>query len=247
MGLNNDNAIVSARPWVVFDIETAPLVNAGDFIDPPNLDDIEAPGNYKDPDKIAAYIADAKVKKAEKYARDCAEKSALDWNVGRVVCIGLQTESMAAPLVSIADTEKREREILFWLWETISTRRPVCGFGIRPFDLPFCIQRSRFLGVVPPRLSLARFDNRELADLSDILTFSDTQDTKVMRHSLKAFCRRFGIPITDDTSGKDIAGMVAAGDWDGVSAHCTSDVEITVALGQRLGVIPAPAPIEAVA
>lgn len=237
MGLNNENAVVGARPWIAFDIETAPLVNAGDYIDPPNLDDIEAPANYKDPEKIAAFVADAKVKKAEKYARDCAEKAGLDWNVGRVVCVGLQTEAMTEPQVSVAETEKREREVLFWLWETISARRPVCGFRIRTFDLPFCIQRSRFLGVMPPRLSLARFDNRELADLFDILTFSDTQDTKVMRHSLKSFGKRFGIPCDDNTDGKDIAAMVAADDWDGIANHCASDVQLTVELAKRLGVI----------
>lgn len=236
MGLNNENA-GSSRPWIVFDIETAPIPNAADFLEPPDLDDIEAPSNYKDTEKIAAYIADAKVKRVAKHAKDCAEKAALDWNVGRIVAIGLQTESMDAPQVAIAETEKREREMLFWLWETLSTRRPVVGFNIRSFDVPYCIQRSRLLGLVPPRLSLARFDNHDLCDLFDLLTFSDTQDTKVMRHTLGRFAQRFGVPHDDSIHGSEIPGLVAAGQWSEIEAHVTADVQTCVALAEHLGVV----------
>lgn len=245
MGLNNENAPAS-RPWVAFDIETAPMPNAADFLEPPDLDDIEAPANYKDPLKIAAYIEDAKVKRVEKHQRDCAEKAALDWNVGRIVAIGLQTEGMDAPQVAIADSEKREREILFWLWETVATRRPVIGFHIRNFDVPYCIQRSRLLGLTTPRLSLARFDNHDLCDLFDILTFSDTQDTKVMRHTLGRFAQRFGVPHDDSISGADIPGLVAAGQWDAIEAHVTADVTTTVALADQLGVVRVRAALAAV-
>lgn len=241
MGMSTDT--IPVRPWVVFDIETAPLTNAADFIDPPDVEDISAPANYKDAEKIAAYIADAKVKRVEKHARDCAEKAALDWNVGRVVAIGMQTESMTSPQVAIAEDEKREREMLFWFWETLASRRPVCGFNIRSFDVPFCVQRSRLLGLIPSRLSLARFENHDLADLFDLLTFSDTQDTKIMRHTLRRFAQRFGLSVPDGISGKDIPALVSIGAWDDVIAHVSADVSLTVALAQRLSVIPAPTPM----
>lgn len=235
MGLNNDS--IPARPWIVFDLETAPLPNASAFIDPPDLSDVSAPANYKDPAKIAEYIETAKAKAIDKHAKDCAETAALDWNVGRIVALGLQTESMDAPQVAIAEDERREREILFWLWETMQSRRPVVGFNIRQFDVPYAIQRSRLLRLVPPRISLARFENHDLCDLFDLLTFSDTQDRKVMRHTLAAFARRFGVPHDASVSGAQIPALVAAGEWDAVRAHVTADVETTVALAEQVGVL----------
>lgn len=246
MGLNNEHATTS-RPWVCFDIETAPLVNARDFIDPPDLDGIEAPANYKDPAKIEQYIADARSKRLDKHVRDCAEKAALDWNVGQIVAIGLQTESMVRPQVAIADSHKREREILFWLWETVSSRRPVIGFNIRSFDVPYCVQRSRLLNLVPPRLSLARWDNHDLCDLFDVLTFSDTQDTKIMRHTLARFAKRFGIDHDETVSGADIPMLYAQERYGEIEDHVAGDVTTCVLLAERLGVIVRqPVPVEAV-
>jgi hypothetical protein len=247
MGLDNENAVATSRPWVVFDIETAPIPNASDFLEPPDLDDVQAPGNYKDPAKIEQYIADAKSKRLEKHARDCAEKAALDWNVGRVVAIGMQTESMDRPQVAIAENEKREREILFWLWETTRSRRPVCGFNIRSFDVPFCVQRSRLLRLVPPRLSLARFENHDLCDLFDLLTFSDTQDTKIMRHTLSRFAQRFGVVHDETISGADIPMLVAHERWADIEAHVSGDVTTCVTLAEQLGVIRRQPVAEAVA
>lgn len=231
---------------MVFDIETAPLPNAHEFLEPPDVEDISAPANYKDPAKIEQYIADAKTKRLEKHSRDCAEKAALDWNVGRVIAVGLQTELMDRPQVALAETEKREREVLFWLWETLRDRRPIVGFNIRSFDVPFCIQRSRLLGLVPPRLSLARFDNHDLTDLFDILTFSDTQDTKLMRHTLARFAQRFGVPHDETVSGADIPMLFAQQRWAEIEDHVTGDVSTCIALAEQLGIIrrqPVPAQV----
>ena len=73
-----------------------------------------------------------------------------------------------------------------------------------------------------------------------MLTFGDgTYDQGAMRRTLHAFCWRFGLPVTDDISGKDIPALVAAGEWDKVLAHVISDVDLTVALARRLGVLNA--------
>jgi hypothetical protein len=58
-----------------------------------------------------------------------------------------------------------------------------------------------------------------------------------MRRTLKAFCRRFGIPCTDTIDGKDVPGLVSAGDWEAVAAHVRADVEMTLALAVKLGVV----------
>jgi len=237
MGLNNEHALTTERPWVVFDIETAPLPNAAEFIDPPDLSEISAPSNYKNAEAIADYVARERERLTAKHQRACQEKAALDWNVGRIVAIGAQTEADTRPTVLTCNMEPGEALALTWLWERICSRRPVVGFNIRSFDVPFCIQRSRFLKVAPERLSLARFDNHDLCDLADLLTFSDTQTTKVMSHSLAAFAKRFGIRHDETVSGADIPALVANGDWRAIEAHCRADVETTVALAARLGVI----------
>jgi hypothetical protein len=79
MGYNNENA---AR--YVFDIETAPLPEAVDYLEP-----AEPPANYKDPEKIAAYISS---KNAENL-----DRCGLDVDLCRVVAIGLMNERMDRP------------------------------------------------------------------------------------------------------------------------------------------------------
>ena len=77
---------------IVFDIETAPLPNAFDYLEPPDVDGITAPANYKDPEKIAAYIAEAKAKKLDEHANSVQSGGALDWNIARIVALGWWAE-----------------------------------------------------------------------------------------------------------------------------------------------------------
>jgi hypothetical protein len=58
-----------------------------------------------------------------------------------------------------------------------------------------------------------------------------------MRRSLKAFCKRFGIQVADDITGKDVPSLAAAGEWESVRAHVESDVALTVALARKLRIL----------
>jgi len=62
--------------------------------------------------------------------------------------------------------------------------------------------------------------------------------------SLRFYAKRFGIPIYDDISGKDVAAAVKAGEWDKIRNHCLFDLDLTRALAERLGVL-APEPWQA--
>jgi len=214
---------------VIVDIETAPLVNVRDYIEPPDLDDISAPSNYKDEAKIAAYIEDAKVKRLTDFDRDCDSKAALDFNGARVVAMGWWREGCTSVRYQF-DGDAGEAETISEFW-TLARHRMIVGFRIREFDLPMLIQRSRYLGVG----RYARGNG--VTDLYDLLTFNDLRTDWVVRRTAKSFARRFGIPVTDDIGGKDIPALVAAGEWEKVAAHVTSDVGIEVALAKRLGVI----------
>jgi DNA polymerase III epsilon subunit-like protein len=118
--------------------------------------------------------------------------------------------------------------------------RTIVGFNLKRFDIRFLIQRSRYLGLDYPKLDLGRYSRAgSIIDLFEELTFNEgAYDQGAMRRTLAAFCRRFGIPVGDKgVTGADVPALVAAGQWAPVLAHVRTDVTLTVALAQRLGVI----------
>jgi hypothetical protein len=223
MGLNSENAFSHS---LIFDCETYPVEGAERFIDPPDPDK-----RLTDPEKIKSDMA----KKIEAQRDKCS----LDWNLARCVVLGYRLEPEGDEWVLPLRNVEAEAEALAELWHYWGERTFV-GFKIRTFDLPLLITRSRLLGVPYPRIGLARFGTNQFVDLYDDLTFSDTQDTFVMRRTLTRFCERYGLDVpADPTSGKDIAALIKAGDWDGAVAHCRCDLAKTRALAQRLGLMQA--------
>lgn len=211
---------------IVFDIETMGLPNAAEYLEP-----VQAARNLKDPEKIAADIAQREA--------DRLEKLALDWNVGRIAVIGWQTEEELDPVVKVLRDEQDERAALADFWQR-AKHRTLLGFNVKGFDLRFMVQRSRYLRIPYPMLDLGKYAKQGIADLFLDLTFNDgTYDSGAMRRTLHAFCRRFGIPVEDASTGADVAGLIAVGDWKAVEDHCRSDVRLTWALAERLGYVRA--------
>ena len=225
----NDDMLPDISPIMV-DIETCGLPNAADFLEP-----VQASKNLVDPAKITADI--------EKRTQERDEKLALDWNVGRIVAIGWWTAT-AGVGTALCLNEADEARALRAFWES-SKRRTIIGFNVKGFDLKFMIQRSRYLGLDYPLLDLGKYTRKGIVDLFSELTFNDgTYDQGAMRRTLKAFCKRFGIPVDDTVNGADVPTLVAAGEWDKVKAHVTSDIDLTLALAQRLGVVRIADPVE---
>ncbi len=215
---------------IVFDLETCGLDNAAEFLEP-----VQAAKNLVDPKKIAA---DIEARTAERDA-----KVALDYNVGRISAIGWWTEQRGVAAdaegftVHVCQNENVERVAIAEFWRE-ARYRTLVGFNVRQFDLRFLIQRSRYLGVPYPMLDLGRYARKGIADLYMDLTFNEPQyETACMRRTLRAFCKRFGIAMVDDVSGKDVPGLVAVGEWGKVASHVRSDVACTLALARKLGVV----------
>jgi len=207
---------------LILDIETFALDDAAEYIDEPT-----APANYKDQEKIAAYVADAKAK--------AISKCALDVDLCRIVAIGYS--GIAGTGVEVCGHENQERGLLAEMWiaaTKLGQYDGFCGFNILAFDLPVLIRRSQYLGVDVPRmaLNLDKYRTPHI-DLMERLSFNG----KVKYRSLDFYCRRFGISVPDDTSGKDIDALVRAGDWAAVEAHCRADIQKTRLLAERLGVL----------
>ena len=208
---------------IVVDLETCGLPNAAEFLEPVTPD-----SRLKDPDKIKADI--------EQKTAARLDKVALDWNVGRIAAIGWWTEQTGTQAF-ICPYEEDEMAAIEVFWKH-AKHRTIVGFNIKGFDCRFLVQRSRYLGVSYPSLDFGKYSRKGIEDLYLLLTFGDgTYDQGAMRRTLHAFCRRFGLPVKDDIKGADIPALVAAGEWEAVQRHVTSDVELTVALARRLGVL----------
>ena len=229
------------RRVITFDIETVPHDCAGDYIQKPDLSAIQPAGNLKDPVKIAESIEKRQREALDEY-ETARGRAGLDWNLNRIVAIAW-AENDGEPQVMLCGTEDGERVALHAFWAALKGAHDLIGFRARTFDVPTLIQRSRLLRVPYPPVSLARFGSGDVTDLYDKLTFDDARYEAIMPRSLKSFAKRFGIPVDDDISGSQIAELVAAGDWDGVRAHVTSDVRLTVALAVELGYIKAGEPV----
>lgn len=207
---------------LVLDTESVPLADAADFLEPAT-----APANYKSPDAIADYIAKAN---AEQIA-----KAALDVDLARLVAIGVH--SGEGSLVTLCRTEEEERQALIAFWIRVNDLGPrphLIGFNCLGFDLPLLLRRSLYLGVEAPRLQIGKYRHDGIDDLMLSLSF----DGALRYRSLSFYKRRFKLDVPDDPhTGADIAALVKAGDWAGVKAHCLSDLETTLALAKRTGVI----------
>lgn len=202
--------------YTVFDIETVASPNAAVLLDP-----VKAPSNYKDPVKIAAYVADEFEQRVK--------KAGLEADLCEVCCIGYQRADDLAPTV-VTRREMSEADLLARLWRAIGDS-PTIGYNSLGFDLPVLIRRSQLLDVRYPRITLDRYRTEHI-DLSEELSFRG----KLPYRSLGFYARLFRVPCTPDlVNGSDIAGLVAAGEWDAVAHHCRCDVEETAALARRLG------------
>ena len=200
-----------------FDVETAPMVGAADWIEPG-----DAPANYKDAEKIAAYIAAAQVKELE--------KAALDLDLCRVVAIGWALND--DPVQAVVNLPEQDMLTAFWS-DVREPGRAVVGFNCLGFDLPVLVRRSQYLGVSVPYLNITKHRHPGILDVMQLLSF----DGLVRARSQSFYCKRFNITggaVADTITGADIGRLVDAGEWDKVSAHVIADVEKTRALYRRV-------------
>jgi predicted PolB exonuclease-like 3'-5' exonuclease len=220
---------------LVFDLETAADHTAVEFLPEP-----EAPSNYKSPEAIDKYKAEARQK-------DIA-RMALGPATCRIVAIGTCLDGTVK--VSVCPDTDVERKAIAQFWDMFSntrnythdgssddldfTRSDVVGYNCVGFDLPVLLTRSRILGVPHPKLMLRKYGSPDCRDLMLELSFGGMVDYK----SLNFWCKRLRLDVPpDDTSGKDMAEFVAAGDWHAVAHHCSVDVLKTYELAKFINLL----------
>lgn len=215
---------------IFFDIETGPLPENELAALMPPFDPAEVKtGNIKDPEKIAAKIAEAEAN----YKRDFIEKAALDPMTGRVLAIGLLYQDRGEFCVIAHDDEK---QILFDFWHLcrseLAQSGRLAGFNIFQFDLPFLIRRSwKHRVPVPLGLRRGRYWNDELVDLREAWQLGD----RMAKGSLGSIAKHLSVGEKNG-DGAEFAKLWAS-DRKQAVAYLQNDVGLTQRIAGALGCV----------
>jgi DNA polymerase elongation subunit (family B) len=208
---------------IVFDIETTALPEAELT---PFMPEFEAPGNFKDPEKIKSAI---EAKKAS-----WLEDAALDPMTGRVLCIGMLIGDQHI-LISEPATEAL---ILQEFWTAVRIEdydiHQLIGFNIAQFDLPYLVKRSWKLGVDVPMLGLrdGRYWKKDrVIDLREIWQLGDRQAAG----SLDTISKHLEVGAKTG-NGKDFAALWTT-DRPVAEAYLRNDLDLTAAIARKFGVL----------
>lgn len=218
---------------ILFDIETAPLPESelAALVPPFDPADVKT-GNLKDPDKIAAKIAEAEAN----HRKDFFEKAAFDPLTGRVLAVGLllnaECETRRPKFKVIASEDEAVLLREFWTLTRGEMGRinQMIGFNTHLFDLPFLIRRSwKHRVQVPFGIRRGRYWGEEMVDLRDAWQLGDRQ----ARGSLDAIAKHLGV------GAKNGSGAAFANLWhsDRVMAleYLRNDLELTEKVAVGLG------------
>jgi hypothetical protein len=221
---------------IYFDIETIPsqsfaaieLIKAD--IEKQKLS-VKAPSNYKDQEKIDAYIK-TEVEKLDAEFDLTYRKTSFDGGLGEICCIGYAIDDNAP--VSIyggceADVLHKFYQAIMDEYNPSSQTRPVfIGHNIVNFDLRFLFQRSVMNNVKPPFMipfSAKPWDE----SIFDTMTAWAGHGNRV---SLDKLCKIFNIPLKGSEIGEEIDGskvwdFYQAGRIADIAKYCEGDVERT--------------------
>ena len=210
---------------IIYDIETGPLPEAdlAALLPPFDPADIKT-GHLKDPEKIAAKLAEAELN----HRRNFFEQAALDPLTGRVVAVGLLANAEFR-VIGHDDEAQTLRE--FWdatRGEMGRTNRMV-GFNSNSFDLPFLIRRSwKHRVPVPFGIRRGRYWGDEMIDLRDAWQLGDRQ----ARGSLDVVAKHLGVGAKSG-SGADFAKLWQCDRAKAVD-YLRNDLELTARVADAL-------------
>ena len=203
-------------PKMFLDIETVGNPSAIALVDEP-----EAPKNLKDPEKIAAAIAEKK--------QEIEDHAGLDNDLGQIAAIGYAIGKSGDIVTNVVQKGNTERSVLKDFWFAFSEVNGRCaGYNILQFDLPFIMKRSFDLGIRPSIIpNLAKYRTEPVTDLYQLLCGWDYRGGK----KLKWICKRYGIEVlAEDVDGSMVKDMTP----DEIAAYLRSDIHITRELYYRM-------------
>lgn len=180
--------------YLILDVASAAIEGASTYIEGA----VKAPSNYKDPDKIAAYIRDEEERRVT--------MAATDIDLARIT--GYIAISAAGSVVTLCSNDDEEREALDWLLREID-RRTVITYGGLNFDLPLLQRRAMYLGLKAPRIDMDRYRSRHV-DLLELLS-----DRRVdRRRPLAFYIKRLGwTDLVKPLSGEEESKVLQTKRW----------------------------------
>jgi len=192
---------------------------------------VEAPSNYKDIDKINAYVENA--------VTDKMNKTSLDPNTGEIALIGIlhnETHHMFQRTDKISEKQMLEH-FLTWCKENDIARW--MGKGIKRFDFPFIRTRAIVHGLHELN-ELFRFprypDQYLVSDLEDEFWWPGAGPRSFVSQGVIA--QALGIEYNADVTGADMGDMWIQRNWDGIVEHCADDLNVCRDIFNRI--VPAP-------
>ena len=192
---------------------------------------IQAPNNYKDQEKIDAYIK-AEVEKLDAEFDATYRKTSFDGGLGEICCIGYAIDDR--PPVSIYGVSEAYILNDFFgflkdVYKQSLQKRPIfIGHNIVNFDLRFLFQRSVMNNVQPPMM--IPFNAKPWDEnIFDTMTAWAGHGNRV---SLDKLCKIFNIPMKGSEIGEEIDGskvwdFYQAGRIEDIAKYCEGDVERT--------------------
>lgn len=219
---------------ILFDVETGPLPESELAALLPPFDPAEVKvGNLKDPEKIAAKIAEAEAN----HKRDFIENAALDPLTGRVVAIGMLRHD-TRDFVAVGHEDEARTLAEFWsvLRAEIVRGSNLVGFNTFQFDLPFLLRRSwKHRVPVPLGLRRGRYWSEHLGDLREIWQLGD----RMAKGSLDSIAKHLGVGEKTG-EGKDFARLWRE-DRAKAMSYLRNDLELTAKIAEALGMVEMPA------
>lgn len=229
---------------IVIDIETTPNATGAALAEAQadaakRKAEVKAPSNYKDPEKIAAYIAE-KHAEIDAEVHDKVLKTSFDGALGHIAVIGLaiDDEDPIAFFEDSTEPHKHEAQVLKGFYEFIRSqfdstrdRRPIwVGHHLTEFDLRFIFQRSVVLGIKPPP-----FIPFAAKPWDDVVYDTMTRWAGVKGSiKLDKLARCLGFEGKGDIDGSMVWPMVAEGRIKEVAEYCKNDVAQTRKVFKRL-------------
>ena len=220
----------SRSQTIIFDVETGPLSEAELAAALPPFDPNEVKvGNLKDPEKIAAKLAEAEAS----HRRDYIERAALDAMTGRVLAIGmLYLFNGEFVVIEHADEAQLLREFWVRCEHEMGRLNVMVGFNTHLFDLPFLVRRSwRHRVPLPRNLRRGRYWSDQMIDLREAWQLGDRQ----AKGSLDAIAKHLDVGAKNG-SGADFARLWQSDRAKAVE-YLRNDLTMTAGIAQVLGVV----------
>lgn len=190
---------------------------------------VSAPSNYKDPVKIAEYIA-GKQAEIDAGVHDKVLKTSFDGALGHICVIGVAIDDQEPQAFYVDSTEphKHEADVLKRFFEYISatyrpssqTRPVFVGHNLLEFDLRFIFQRSVVLGIRPPSFIPFQAKPWDQTVYDTMTAWAGVRD----RVKLDKLAKALGFEGKGDISGDMVWPMVASGKISDVAEYCKNDV-----------------------